>query len=71
EDDILCIKGTKQVTGGYVDSYNDHRIAMAASVAAIKSRNAIIVDHAQAVNKSYPDFFRHLQALHIQCSFND
>ena len=71
EDDTLCIKGTKQVTGGYVDSYNDHRIAMAASVAAIKSRNAIIVDHAQAVNKSYPDFFRHLQALHIQCSFND
>lgn len=71
EDDTLCITGSRQLTGSYVESCHDHRIAMAAAIAAIKTRNAVIINDAEAVNKSYPDFFRHLQALHIGCSFND
>jgi 3-phosphoshikimate 1-carboxyvinyltransferase len=71
EDDMLCISGGRQVTGGYVESCKDHRIAMSAAIAAINSRNAIIINEAEAVNKSYPDFFRHLQALHIGCSFKE
>jgi 3-phosphoshikimate 1-carboxyvinyltransferase len=71
EDDTLCITGNKQLTGGYVESCKDHRIVMAAAIAGTKTRNALIINGCEAVNKSYPDFFSHLQALHIGCSFNE
>jgi 3-phosphoshikimate 1-carboxyvinyltransferase len=71
EDDYMCITGCREPTGGYVESAHDHRIAMAASIASIKTRNNIVINDAEAVNKSYPDFFKHLQALQINCSFTD
>jgi 3-phosphoshikimate 1-carboxyvinyltransferase len=69
EDDYIAITGCGQPTGAFVDSYHDHRIAMAASIAGIKTRNDLVIDNAEAVNKSYPDFFKHLQSLNIKCSF--
>lgn len=71
EDDYIAITGSRQATGSYVESCHDHRIAMAGAIAALKTRNDVIINDAEAVNKSYPDFFKHLQALHIGCSFND
>lgn len=71
EDDYIAVTGCGQPTGGYVDSYHDHRIAMAASIAGIRSRNDLVIDNAQAVNKSYPDFFKHLRSLNIKCSFTE
>lgn len=71
EDDYIAVTGCGQPTGGYVDSYHDHRIAMAASIAGIKTRNDLVIDNADAVNKSYPDFFKHLQSLNIKCSFTE
>lgn len=55
--DSLLIHPIEHFTGGIVDSFNDHRIVMAASIAATKSTNPIIIKNAQAVAKSYPDFF--------------
>ena len=55
-DDKLIIFGGKP-TGGKVDSYNDHRIVMSASVLALAADGKIIIDGAQAVEKSYPLFF--------------
>lgn len=69
EDDYLAITGCGQPTGGYVNSCHDHRIAMAAGIAGIRARNNLIIDNAEAVNKSYPDFYKHLQSLNIKCSF--
>lgn len=71
EDDYIAVTGCGQPTGGYVDSYHDHRIAMAASIAGIRSRNDLVIDNAEAVNKSYPDFYKHLQSLQIKCSFTE
>ena len=51
--------------GGTVRSENDHRIAMAAAVAACAARDGVRVLHAECVGKSYPDFwmdFARLQA---------
>lgn len=56
-DDGLVIEPITEFTGGTVDSCNDHRIAMAAAIASTKSSSPVIIKGAEAVNKSYPDFF--------------
>jgi len=49
--------------GGEMDSHGDHRIAMAGAVAGLISDKGVRVSGWQAVNKSYPGFFRDLQSL--------
>lgn len=61
--DSLLIHGGEQLTGGEVDAHNDHRIAMAAAIAALNSRNGATIMGADAVGKSYPGFFQELQRL--------
>ena len=56
--DSLTITGADTLPGGQVDSWNDHRIAMAMAVAAIKCREPVTLTDWQSVNKSYPDFWR-------------
>jgi len=46
-----------------VDGANDHRIVMAAAVAAAFADRPVRIIDAQAVEKSYPDFFRDFEAL--------
>ena len=61
-EDTLTIYGTGLV-GGTVDSRNDHRIAMAAAIAAtVCTRNVTILD-AQCTEKSYPSFWREYRRL--------
>ena len=55
--DSLEIEGVDSLTGGEVDSFNDHRIAMAAAIAATRARGTVVIDNAESVRKSYPDFF--------------
>ena len=45
--------------------HNDHRIVM--SLAVLLTLTGGIISGAEAVNKSYPDFFTHLEALGIRC----
>lgn len=61
--DSLIIHGTAQLNGGAVDSHNDHRIAMMAAVAASRCTSQVVINGAEAVNKSYPDFFDHYRLL--------
>lgn len=62
ENDDMLIQGGA-VTGGTVSSHNDHRIAMAVAVAALGAVGTTIIEHADAVNKSYPGFFAGLSKL--------
>ena len=55
--DGLLIHGVSRFTGGTVDGANDHRIVMAAAMAALGAEDAVTITGAQAVNKSYPTFF--------------
>ena len=55
--DGLIIYGGTPLTGGDVDSAGDHRIAMAAAIAAITTQNGIRLKNYKCVDKSYPDFF--------------
>ena len=61
--DDLIIKGVDAFTGGEVDSHNDHRIAMMAAIAASRATGEVVIHGADAVNKSYPDFFDHYRLL--------
>lgn len=64
QDDKMIIKGAAQkVQGAIVDSYNDHRIAMACAVAALGANSPMTITGADAVNKSYPDFFNDLSSI--------
>lgn len=55
--DGLIISGKPYLDGGYTDSFCDHRIAFAASLAATKCKNEVIIGNAECIGKSYPDFF--------------
>jgi 3-phosphoshikimate 1-carboxyvinyltransferase len=61
--DKMLIRGGGGVKGGTVHSRHDHRIAMACAVGALKAEGEVIIEDAEAINKSYPDFYQHLQEL--------
>lgn len=61
--DTLEIAGRPRLAGGSVDSHNDHRIAMMAAIAAIRCDGPVRIAGAEAVDKSYPDFFAHYRLL--------
>ncbi len=63
QDDLMIIEGKEQVEGGTVTSHNDHRIAMACAVAALRARHPVHIQHAEAIHKSYPGFYKHLEQL--------
>lgn len=56
-DDMIEITPVDILKGGIIDCKNDHRIAMAAAIAATRCTEAVILKGAQCVNKTYPTFF--------------
>ena len=60
--DGLVIHGTK-LKGGTVDGQNDHRVVMSAAIAATVCAGPVTILGAEAVNKSYPHFWRDFEAL--------
>ncbi len=59
----LMIQGVQQLSGGRVDAWGDHRIAMMAAVAAAACKGKVTITGAQAVQKSYPRFWDDLETL--------
>jgi len=62
-DDGLVIHGVEALTGGTVDACGDHRIAMAAAVAACACTGPVNVIGAECVQKSYPRFWEDYEQL--------
>ena len=60
--DFLTVHGGP-LTGGTVDSANDHRIAMAAAIAATGCTGPVTIRGAECVQKSYPDFWEVYRSL--------
>ncbi|RQO31763.1 3-phosphoshikimate 1-carboxyvinyltransferase [Taibaiella sp. KBW10] len=63
QDDYMLVRGTGIISGGIIDSRADHRIAMAGGIMALKASAEVQITHADAVAKSYPNFFEHLNSL--------
>ncbi len=64
KDDTMIIHGGNKLKGAIVHSRHDHRIAMALAVAALNAEGETIIEDADAVKKSYPDFYHDLKSLH-------
>ena len=60
--DGLIVRKRKP-TGGTVDAAGDHRIAMMAAVASAGCTREVVIRGAEAVNKSYPGFWRDFKSL--------
>ena len=63
EEDLMLVHGGTALHGADVSSHHDHRIAMAAAVAALRATGPVSISDAQAIDKSYPDFYQHLELL--------
>jgi 3-phosphoshikimate 1-carboxyvinyltransferase len=61
--DGLDITGGRRLTGAVVESYKDHRIAMAMTIAAMIAEGKTIINHVSSVNISFPGFFEILKRL--------
>jgi 3-phosphoshikimate 1-carboxyvinyltransferase len=61
--DGLVIEGGTGLGGGRIDPAGDHRIAMAAAVAALASRDGVTVDGAACADVSFPGFYDLLERL--------
>ena len=62
-EDGFIIEAGHPLRGGEVDSCGDHRIAMMAAVASCACENEVVIRGAEAVNKSYPGFWRDFESL--------
>lgn len=63
KDNVMLVQGGPSVKGGQVHSHHDHRIAMAAAVAGLRAELAVEIEQAEAINKSYPEFYKDLIKL--------
>ena len=54
-----------ELDGGNIHAYNDHRIAMACAIAALRSRQGVTIEGAECVAKSYPQFYEDLQSASL------
>jgi 3-phosphoshikimate 1-carboxyvinyltransferase len=61
--DGMDITGVERLSGGSVESFGDHRIAMSLSVAALVSRDGITVSDTECVATSFPSFFPLLEMV--------
>ena len=61
-EDGFAIHG-KTLKGGVGDGAGDHRIAMSLAIAGLVSPEPVIVQHAEILNESFPDFVKHINAL--------
>jgi 3-phosphoshikimate 1-carboxyvinyltransferase len=59
----LIVRGPCRLHGSEIDPHNDHRIAMACTIAALGAEGESIIQNAECVKKSYPGFFNDLHSL--------
>lgn len=64
-DDGMIIEGTGHLNGASIQSYLDHRIAMAFSVAGLASDGETQIVDSQCMDVSYPEFYATLNSVSI------
>lgn len=65
DGDDIVINGKRELAGGEADAFNDHRVAMALTLAACGCKSPVVIRGAEAVNKSFPDFFTRFDCLEV------
>ncbi len=62
-EDGVIIHGPTQLKGGEIETFHDHRIAMAFTIAGLVSDGDIILDYPECASISYPEFYDELERL--------
>lgn len=62
-DDGMVIKGKCKLKGEYINTFNDHRIAMAFSIASLISDGEVKLDNKECIDVSFPGYFNLLNTL--------
>jgi len=62
-EDGLTVPGKQSLHGAEIDSFSDHRIAMAFAVAALRARGETLIRGAESAAISYPAFFETLEQV--------
>jgi 3-phosphoshikimate 1-carboxyvinyltransferase len=62
-EDGWAIPGNQKLRGAEIESYHDHRIAMAFAVAALRAEGESVIQNADCVAISYPAFFEDLERV--------
>ncbi len=68
-NDEMHIVSNGIVNGGIIHSHNDHRITMAFAVAGLKANAPVVIEEAEVIEKSYPNFYKDLQQLKANIIF--
>jgi len=63
KEDGFIIEGPQKLSGAVVDSYRDHRIAMAFAIAGLLAEGETQLRNSECVAVSMPDFFETLQEI--------
>jgi 3-phosphoshikimate 1-carboxyvinyltransferase len=64
--DEIRLNGVKQLKGAKLQSYGDHRMAMALGVAGLVAKGETVVDGAESIPVSYPSFVEDMRKLGAQ-----
>lgn len=64
--DTVTVRGSMLHGAEHLGAHNDHRVAMAMSIAGLAAGVSVAIEGAQAVAKSYPHFFETLVQLGVQ-----
>lgn len=62
-EDGMIIQGGKALHGATIQTYLDHRIAMAFTVASLLTEEEVTLDHPECVTISYPEFYQDFHQL--------
>jgi len=69
KEDGFIIDGVKKLKGAKVNSWNDHRIAMSLVIASFIAEGETIIENAECVNISFPEFFEKFESLGVKFAF--
>ena len=64
--DGLIVEGGYMLKGAEIDSFGDHRIAMAFAIAGLIAQDEVVIDGAEWVDTSFPGFFDVLESLRVE-----
>jgi 3-phosphoshikimate 1-carboxyvinyltransferase len=62
-EDGMVIQGGNPLKGARLQSFGDHRIAMAFAIAGLFAEGETVIQDTECVNTSYPGFFKQLEGI--------
>ena len=62
-EDGFIINGPTKLHGTKIETFYDHRIAMAFTVAGLITEEGIILDHPECASTSFPEFYNSLEGV--------